>query len=57
MKGNKFSIPGAFIFVAHFVSYSDMSGDILSKMLPAELLANLNLTIKDFIKARRIIKL
>lgn len=57
MKDNDFSIPGAFVFLAHFVSYSDISGDILSKMLPSELLAKLNLTTKDFIKARKMVKL
>jgi len=57
LKKTDFSIPGAFVFLAHFVSYSDISGDILSKMLPAELLAKLNLTTKDFIKARKMVKL
>lgn len=49
-----FSFPGGMVFIAHFVSYSDFSGEILSKMLPAELLTNLNLTIKDFIEARKL---
>jgi HD-like signal output (HDOD) protein len=50
-----FSSAGGMIFVAHFVSYSDMSGEILSRMLPAEILTNLNLTIKDFIEARKLV--
>ena len=56
LKETDVSIPGAFVFIAHFASYSDISGNILSKMLPAELLAKLNLSTKDFSKARKIIK-
>lgn len=57
LKENDFSAPGAFVFISHFLSYSDLSGDILSQMLPPELFSNINITIKDFIKARKTITL
>jgi HD-like signal output (HDOD) protein len=57
MKENTFSVPGAFVFLAHFVSYSDMSGDILSRMLPQKLLTRMDLTIDDLVAARKTLKL
>jgi HD-like signal output (HDOD) protein len=47
-----FNLLGAIIFVAHFVTCSDFTGQMLSAMLPAELLDRLNLTAPDFEKAR-----
>jgi hypothetical protein len=47
-----FNLLGAVIFVAHFVTCSDFTGQMLSTMLPAELLDRLNLRAADFEKAR-----
>lgn len=49
-----FSFPGAIIFVAHFLSFSDPSGDIISTSLPSELFDRLKLTLKDFERAKEI---
>ncbi len=57
VKENTFSFPGAFVFLAHFVSHSDVSGNILSKMLPHELLAPMNLTIENLVAARKMLRL
>lgn len=43
---------GAIIFIAHFATCSDFTGETLSAMLPAELLDRLNLTAAGFEKAR-----
>jgi HD-like signal output (HDOD) protein len=43
---------GAIIFTSHFVSCSDFTGDMLSSMLPAELLDRLNLRLVDFEEAK-----
>ncbi|HUS74174.1 MAG TPA: HDOD domain-containing protein [Sedimentisphaerales bacterium] len=51
---NDFSFPGAVIFVAHFLSASDPSGDIISTSLPPELFDRLNLSSADFDKAKEI---
>jgi len=51
-----FSSPGALLFISHFLSASDLTGEILSAVLPPEVLANLNLTISDFDKAQSIYK-
>ena len=51
---NDFSFPGAVIFVAHFLSVSDPSGDIISTSLPPEFFNRLNLTGPDFDKAKDI---
>jgi len=47
-----FSLPGALIFVSHFLSASDPSGDILSTLSAAEVVTKLNLSVSDFDKAR-----
>jgi hypothetical protein len=52
--GNDFNFPGAVIFVAHFVTESDLTGEIICNMLPEELLYNLNLCEDDFKKVRDI---
>ena len=50
---SEFSYPGALTFLAHFVSASDFTGDILASMLPAEILDSLHLEPDDFHQARR----
>jgi HD-like signal output (HDOD) protein len=47
-----FNLLGAIIFIAHFVTCSDFTGQMLSSMLPAELLQRLKLNETDFEKAR-----
>jgi len=51
-----FSFAGALIFISHFLSASDPSGDILSTLMASEVLDKLNLTSTDFEKARSIYK-
>lgn len=48
-----FSRPGAMIFLAHFVSGSDFTGEIIAKILPQTLFTRLGLTIAEFDEARR----
>ena len=47
-----FSFAGSMVFVSHFVSASDFTGETLSALLPAEVLANLNLTPDDIDQAQ-----
>jgi HD-like signal output (HDOD) protein len=47
-----FCFPGALIFLAHFVTMSDFTGDIIARMLPAELLRRLELRPADLDRAR-----
>jgi len=54
LLGNDFSFPGAVIFVAHFVTESDLTGEIICNMLPEELLCNLKLCENDFKEIRDI---
>jgi HD-like signal output (HDOD) protein len=54
LENADFSFPGGVIFVSHFVSYSDLTGDILSTMLGTVFLANLNLPITAFAEAQRL---
>ncbi|NIP24785.1 MAG: HDOD domain-containing protein [Phycisphaerae bacterium] len=49
-----FSFPGGIIFLSHFVSASDPSGDIISTALPDELFDKLNLSRADFDRATEI---
>jgi HD-like signal output (HDOD) protein len=51
-----FSFAGGLIFLSHFVSFSDPSGDIISTALPAELFDRLNLSSADFDKAKEVYK-
>ena len=51
-----FSFAGAIIFISHFLSASDPSGEILSTLMASEVLAKLNLTSTDFDKAKEIYK-
>jgi HD-like signal output (HDOD) protein len=51
-----FSFAGAVIFISHFLSASDPSGDILSTLMASDVLGRLNLKSTDFDKARDIYK-
>lgn len=51
MNGD-FSFAGALIFLSHFVSASDPSGEILATLLATKVLKKLDLTPVDFEKAR-----
>lgn len=51
-----FSFAGAIIFISHFLSASDPSGEILSTLIASEVLAKLNLTSTDFDNAKNIYK-
>ena len=53
---SEFSFAGALIFVSHFLSVSDPSGEILSSLMASEVLNKLALTSSDFDKARDIYK-
>ncbi|MBN2594609.1 MAG: HDOD domain-containing protein [Sedimentisphaerales bacterium] len=46
------SFSGALIFLSHFVSASDPSGEILATLLATKVLSKLDLTLIDFEKAR-----
>ncbi len=48
-----FSFPGGLIFIAHFVSFSDMTGEILSTMLEAGLLSRMHISMANFSKAQQ----
>lgn len=49
---NDFNLLGATIFIAHFVTFSDFTGEMLSSLLPGEILDRLNLEPADFEQAR-----
>ena len=51
MNGD-FSFAGAIIFLSHFVSVSDPSGEILATLLATKILSKLDLTPVDFEKAK-----
>lgn len=51
-----FSMPGAMIFVSHFLSASDPSGDILSTLSAGEVVGRLKISSNEFDKARSIYK-
>jgi len=50
--GDDFSQPGAVIFIAHFVSSSDFTGELLTAMLPAEVIGGIGITLESFDRAR-----
>jgi HD-like signal output (HDOD) protein len=52
LRGEDFSFPGAMIFVAHFVTVSDFTGQTLVAMLPPELMDNLGVTPELFEQAQ-----
>lgn len=47
-----FNVLGAAIFIAHFVTFSDFTGEMLSSLLPVEILDRLSLSAANFEKAR-----
>ena len=49
-----FSFPGAMVFVSHFVSASDFTGQTLAALLPREVLAGLGLTSANIDEAQAI---
>jgi HD-like signal output (HDOD) protein len=51
--GNDFSFAGGVVFVAHFVSFSDMTGEIVSTMLGTELLDRLHISMENFSTAQQ----
>jgi HD-like signal output (HDOD) protein len=53
---SEFNFAGALIFVSHFLSVSDPSGEILTSLMASEVLNKLALTSSDFDKARGIYK-
>ena len=53
MVDDDFCLPGAIIFVSHFVTMSDFTGEIIAKMLPTNLLDALHLKPKDIDDARK----
>jgi HD-like signal output (HDOD) protein len=48
-----FSFPGGLIFIAHFVSFSDMTGEIVSTMLETDLLSRMHISMANFDKAQQ----
>lgn len=55
MNGD-FSFAGALIFISHFISVSDPSGEIIETLLATEVLSRLNLGPSDFENAKDIYK-
>lgn len=53
---SEFSFAGALIFVSHFLSVSDPSGEILTSLMASEVLDKLALKSDEFDKARDIYK-
>ena len=53
---SEFSFTGALIFVSHFLSVSDPSGEILSSLMASEVLNKLALAPSDFDKAKEMYK-
>lgn len=49
-----FCFPGGLIFLSHYVTMSDFTGDIIARMLPAELLRRLELHAPDLDRARAL---
>lgn len=54
IMGEDFSFAGGLIFIAHFVSFSDMTGEIVSTMLGPDLLNRLHISMPNFSKAQQI---
>lgn len=48
-----FSFPGALIFISHFVTFSDLTGEIINKVLPEDFLSRLGLKPIDLDVARQ----
>jgi HD-like signal output (HDOD) protein len=51
---NDLNYLGGLIFISHFISFSDFTGQIISTMLGQELLDALDLTEKKFLEAQQI---
>jgi len=56
LVNNDFNFAGAVIFISHFVSASDPSGEIISTLEATKVLARLNLSVSDFEKAKNTYK-
>ena len=54
LLGTDFSFPGALVFIAHFISYSDLSGEIVTNMLDADLPAAMKITPQHFDRAQEL---
>lgn len=54
LLGKDFSFPGAVTFIAHFVSFSDLTGEVLADVLDAELPAAMNMTTSHFYRAQEL---
>lgn len=54
LVGEDFSYPGAMIFVAHFISMSDFTGEIIARILGEHVLNFLGLTHSDLQNAREL---
>ena len=52
--GNDLNYLGGLIFISHFISFSDFTGQIISTTLGKELLDALDLTEKKFLEAQQI---
>ena len=55
LSGDDFCFAGGVIFVAHFITESDLTGEIICNMLPDELLNNLKLCENDFAEIRELL--
>lgn len=54
LHNDNLNFAGALIFLSHFLSASDPSGDIISTALPHELFEKMNLRTSDFDRAKEI---
>ncbi len=53
LLGDDFSHPGALIFISHFVTMSDFTGEAVATMLGPKLLARLGMDAKELAEAKR----
>jgi HD-like signal output (HDOD) protein len=56
LVGDDFNFVGSVIFIAHFLTESDLTGETLIKLLPKELLQKTGLTVEEFEIGREICK-
>ena len=54
LLGKDFSFPGAVIFIAHFISFSDMTGEILASVFDTELPAAMHMSTRHFDRAQEL---
>lgn len=52
LLANDFSLPGALIFVSHFVTMSDFTGEIIANMLGPKLLDRLDMDASLLMEAQ-----